>query len=46
MINKLISSKEIIAKAIADYNLQEADIKITDIKSWIAEGMELIGSVN
>ena len=46
MITRLVSSKEIVAKAIADYNLQEDEIKITDIKSWIAEGMELIGSVN
>ena len=46
MITRLVSSKEIVAKAIADYNLQEDEIKITDIKSWLAEGMELIGSVN
>ena len=46
MITRLVSSKEIVAKAIADYNLREDEIKITDIKSWLAEGMELIGSVN
>ena len=46
MITRLVSSKEIVAKAIADYNLQEDEIKITDIKSWLAEGLELIGSVN
>lgn len=46
MITRMVSSKEIVAKAIADYNLTEEEIKITDIKSWLAEGMELIGSVN
>lgn len=46
MITKLVSSKQIVAKAIADYNLHEKDINISDIKSWLAEGMELIGSVN
>ena len=46
MITRMVSSKEIVAKAIADYNLTEDEMKITDIKSWLAEGMELIGSVN
>ena len=42
----LVSSKQILAKVIADYNLAEDDIRISDIKSWIGEGMELIGAVN
>ncbi len=46
MITKLSSSKEVLAKIISDYNLQENDIRIADIKNWIAEGMENIGSVN
>lgn len=45
MIDKLTTSKEIIAKIIADYDLKEDEIKITDIKEWIGEGMEKIGAV-
>ena len=37
MIDKLTTSKEIIAKIIADYDLKEDEIKITDIKEWIAK---------
>ena len=40
MIDRLTTSKEIIAKIIADYDLKEDEIKITDIKEWIGEGME------
>lgn len=46
MINRLVSSKEIIAKALADYNMSENEMPISSMKEWIAEGMELIGSVN
>lgn len=45
MIDNLTTSKEIIAKIIADYDLKEDEIKITDIKEWIGEGMEKIGAV-
>lgn len=45
MIDKLTTSKEIIAKIIADYDLKEDEIKITDIREWIGEGMEKIGAV-
>ena len=45
MIDKLTTSKEISAKIIADYDLKEDEIKITDIKEWIGEGMEKIGAV-
>lgn len=45
MIDRLTTSKEIIAKIIADYDLKEDEIKITDIKEWIGEGMEKIGAV-
>ncbi|MGM9532993.1 MAG: hypothetical protein ACI3VO_14230 [Intestinibacter sp.] len=41
----MISSKSIIAKVIADLDLKERDIKISDIKEWIGEAMEKIGSV-
>lgn len=46
MITNLVSSKQVLAKVIADYNLAEDDIRISDIKSWIGEGMELIGAIN
>lgn len=46
MIYKMMTSKSVIAKVIADLNLDEDDIRITDIKSWIGEAMEKIGSVN
>jgi len=32
MVYKMISSKAVIAKVIADLDLNEKDIKITDIK--------------
>lgn len=40
MITKLTSTKTVIAKIIADLDLKEDDIKITDIREWVAEGME------
>lgn len=46
MITKYVTSKAVIAKVIADLGLNEEDIKITDIKEWIAEAMLKIGSVN
>lgn len=42
---RLISSKQIVAKVIADLDLQEGEIRISDINEWIAEGLEKIGSV-
>lgn len=46
MITKLISSKAVVAKVIADLNLQEKDIRISDISTWIGEAALKIGSVN
>lgn len=46
MIYKLISSKAVIAKVIADLGLNETEIPITDIRQWIAEALMNIGSVN
>lgn len=43
--NKLVSSNRIIAKVIADLDLKESDIRISDIKQWIGEGMEKIGAI-
>ena len=45
MINKLVSSKSIIAKIIADLDLQEEEIKISDFMEWIGEANEKIGAV-
>lgn len=41
----MVSSKAVIAKIIADLDLKEDDIKITDIQEWISEAMEKIGAV-
>ena len=44
MITKLTSIKTVIAKIIADLDLKEDDIKITDIIEWCSEAMEKIGA--
>lgn len=46
MINKLISSKAVIAKVIADLDLQEDNMRISDMVEWIGESITKIGSVN
>lgn len=46
MVYKMVSSKSVIAKVIADLDLKEEDIKITDIKQWIGDACMNIGSVN
>lgn len=46
MVYKMITSKSIIAKVIADLGLDENKIKISDITEWIGEGIQKIGSVN
>lgn len=46
MVYKMVSSKAVIAKVIADLDLKEEDIKITDIKQWIGDCCMNIGSVN
>lgn len=45
MIYKMTTAKSVIAKVIADLNLEEKDIRITDISQWIGEAMEKIGAV-
>lgn len=45
MINKLVSSKAVIAKVIADLNLDESELRISDVRQWIADAMEEIGAV-
>lgn len=46
MVYKMVSSKSVIAKVIADLDLKEEDIKITDVKQWIGDACMNIGSVN
>ncbi len=41
----MISSKTVIAKAIADFNLSEDQIRISDWKEWLVEGMLKIGAI-
>lgn len=43
--NRLISSKSIVAKVIADLQLPESDLPITDIKEYILEGLLKIGAI-
>lgn len=42
----MVSSKSVIAKVIADLDMKEEDIRITDIKQWIGDACMNIGSVN
>lgn len=46
MIYKMVSSKAVIAKIIADLQLEEDNIRISDIKQYIGEASMNIGSVN
>lgn len=43
--NRLISSKTVLAKVIADLSLSERDIKISDFKEYIMEAMLKIGAI-
>lgn len=43
--NRMISSKTVIAKAIADFNLSEDQIRISDWREWLLEGMLKIGAI-
>ena len=45
MVTKLTSVKTVISKVIADADLQEDDLRISDIREWIGEGIEKIGAV-
>ena len=43
--NRLISSKTVLAKVIADLDLQEHELKISDFREWILEAMIKIGAL-
>ncbi len=45
MVYKMITSKSVIAKVIADLGLEEDKIKISDIREWIGEAVSKIGSI-
>lgn len=45
MSNRLISSKSIIAKVIADLQLSENDMRISDIREYVMEGLLKIGAI-
>jgi hypothetical protein len=45
MIKKLVTSKSVIAKVIADLNIKDDNIRITDIRQWISEAVEKIGAI-
>lgn len=44
MINKQVSSKAAIAKIIADLDLKDDNLRLTDMQSWIGEAIEKIGA--
>ena len=44
MIAKLVSSKSVIAKVIADLDLKDDNLRITDMLHWMGEAIEKIGS--
>jgi hypothetical protein len=46
MVYRLTSSKAVIAKVIADLDLTENDLRISDIQSWIGEAVEKIGAIH
>jgi hypothetical protein len=43
--NRMISSASVVAKVIADLNLREDEIRITDIREWIMESILKIGAI-
>lgn len=45
MVYKMVTSKSVIAKVIADLGLEESKINISDISEWIGEGAQKIGAV-
>jgi len=43
--NNMISSKSVIAKILADLDLKEDQIKISDFYEWITEALLKIGAL-
>ena len=44
MIYNYTRCESVIAKIMADLNLSEKDVRITDMKEWIFEAVEKIGA--
>jgi len=44
MIYKYTKCESVIAKIMADANMSEKNIRITDIREWIFEAVEKIGA--
>lgn len=45
MVTKLTSINTVIAKVMADLDISEDDLRISDIREWAAEAIEKIGAV-
>jgi len=46
MVTRLTTSEEIIAKIIADFDLADYDVRISDMITWIGEAVEKIGGMH
>nr|DAD56338.1 MAG TPA: hypothetical protein [Caudoviricetes sp.] len=44
MIYKYTKCESVIAKIMADSNMQEKNMRITDMREWIFEAVEKIGA--
>jgi len=44
MIERLVSSKKVIAKVFSDLDLQEENHRVIDMQEWIGEAVEKIGA--
>jgi len=44
MIYNYIKCESIIAKVMADLNMSEKNVRITDIREWIFEAVDKIGA--
>lgn len=45
MVYKLISSRSVIAKVLADLNIKEESLRISDMTEWCGEAIEKIGAI-
>lgn len=44
MIYSYTKCESVIAKVMADLNMSEKDVRITDIREWIFEAVDKIGA--
>jgi len=45
MVYNTITTRHIVAKVFRDFNIQEGDVRESDIKEWVGEGLRKIGSI-